>query len=230
MENVVKSIFYFYLAYVVLSLLIIIINAAARSRFHSLIDKFNKEDEKYVDSYEIVDLVLKDNNVKEEITFKIGDSNYMSADKSITLTKDLSRRKSVSAIAIAAHEAGHCVQHFGDGKDELIKKRENEYNVSMFLMFIGALSPLLCLAFESLIPMIFGISLMAVVLMKRILYVKVEKEASELGIKSIVSNNILEGQDLNHAKELLVTAASTYVVSCLSEVASVMGLMLRVLK
>ena len=102
--------------------------------------------------------------------------------------------------------------------------------MSMFLMFIGALSPLLCLAFESLIPMIFGISLMAVVLMERILYVKVEKEASELGIKSIVSNNILEGKDLNHAKELLVTAASTYVVSCLSEVASVMGLMLRVLK
>lgn len=230
MEIVLKAVFYFYLSYVVLSLLIIVINAVVRSRLHSLIDKFNREDEKYIDSYEIVDLVLKDNNVKEEMAFKIGDSNYMSIDKSITLTEDLYGRRSVSAIAIAAHEAGHCVQYFGDGKDELIKRSENEYNVSMFLMFIGALSPLLCLAFESLIPMIFGISLIVVVLMKRILYVKVEKEASELGIKSIVSNNILEGQDLNHAKELLVTAASTYVVSCLSEVASVMGLMLRVLK
>ena len=67
MEIVLKAVFYFYLSYVVLSLLIIVINAVVRSRLHSLIDKFNREDEKYIDSYEIVDLVLKDNNVKEEI-------------------------------------------------------------------------------------------------------------------------------------------------------------------
>lgn len=225
----VEAIFYFYIAYVVFSIVAILLRWFARKRFFFILNKYNEPNKKYMNSYDAARLVLRDNKVKRDINFRIGESNQLLSGGTIALTKDVAGVKSPAAIAVSVHEAGHAVQYFADNRDSLIRKRDEEHNISILMMLIGTLSPILCLAFDNVIPLLFGLLLIVCSIINKIMYVKVENEASNIGLDSVIKHNIVNNSDVKKVRKVLSAAAFTYVADCIGIVADIMGNMTRAL-
>lgn len=225
----IEAIVYFYIAYVIFSVLALVLRWFARQRFYYILNKYNEPHSEYISSYNAARLVLKDNKVKKEITFRVGEASQLLSGGTITLTKDIAGVKSPSAIAVAVHEAGHAVQYFGENRDGLIKKRDEEYSISVLLTLIGLFSPILCLAFDSVIFLVFGFSSIVCAIANRIMYVRVENEASKIGIDSVIKNKMVIDSDVKKVRKVLSAAALTYVADCIGIVADMMSNMTKVL-
>lgn len=146
-------------------------------------------------------------------------------DNSISLSDDVYGSTSISAIGVAAHEAGHAVQHaegYGPIKfrQALVPISQFGSTLSMPLVFIGLLLPV---QYSFIVNL--GIILFSMAVLFQLVTLPVEFDASKRAIKSLESSGILEGEELEGARKVLGAAALTYVAAAFTSVLSLLRLL-----
>jgi uncharacterized protein len=158
--------------------------------------------------------------VKVEVT-DAGD-HYDPIDKVVRLSPDVHGGRSVTAVAVAAHEVGHAIQH-RDGDRLLvtrIRMADGAQKLEVAAAVLFATAPLV-LAFVHSMPLVIlqivvALALLASRLVMHVLTLPVEFDASfGKALPILDKGGYLPPADLPAAKSVLRAAALTYVASAL---------------
>ncbi len=137
----------------------------------------------------------------------------------LRLSRPVYGSSSLAALGVAAHEAGHALQH--DRGYAPLKLRQGLYPVAAFgsnlgpilfligmvLMFFTGVSPLAMLAAKA------GIFIFAGATVFTVLTLPVEFNASRRALKALESGGFVTPEERGHAKRVLDAAALTYLAS-----------------
>ena len=131
---------------------------------------------------------------------------------------------SVASIGVAAHEAGHAVQHATGYAP--IKIRNSILPIANFGSRLSV--PLIILGLIlSMQPLVeFGILLFSFVLLFQLVTLPVEFNASHRAIRTLKEGSILAGDELAGAQKVLGAAAMTYVAAALTTAMQLLRLLL----
>lgn len=144
--------------------------------------------------------------------------HYDPRNKTLNLSESTFNSKSVSAIGVAAHEAGHAIQHHEGYKP--LKVRNWFVPIVNFasrlfwvVMIIGILMMLLSITYARLgyILIWVSVAMYGASTLFYLITVPVEYNASNRAIKHLSEENILDTDELKYAKQVLRAAAQTYV-------------------
>ncbi len=151
--------------------------------------------------------------------------HYDPRDKVLRLSQLNYNTSSVAAIGVAAHEAGHAIQH----------------NKGYFpLKFRNAILPVANLGSQLGIPLVLiglifsfgdtliniGILLFAFAVLFQVVTLPVEFNASRRAVKMLENEGILYGEELSGCKKVLSAAAMTYVAAAASSALQLLRLVL----
>lgn len=146
----------------------------------------------------------------------------------LTLSPDVGNSNSLAALGVAAHEAGHALQH-AQGyaafklRSALVPVANIGSNLGIILFIIGLA---LGAAQGNEWLMNVGILLFSAAVLFTLVTLPVEYNASHRAIKELTNKSILVGEELEGAKKVLNAAALTYVAAALSAVLTLLRLIL----
>ena len=142
----------------------------------------------------------------------------------IRLSESVYHATSPSAIGVAAHEAGHAIQHAKNYapinvRMKIIPVTKFGSMLAMPLFFIGLIfaSPYLTVA---------GIILYSLVVLFQLATLPVEFNASTRAMSALSSTGILNEEELNASKKVLTAAAMTYVAALLTSLLTLLRLII----
>ena len=160
----------------------------------------------------------------EQVAGELTD-HYDPREKVLRLSQENYNTSSVAAIGVAAHEAGHAIQH----------------NVGYFpLKFRNAILPVANLGSQLGVPLVLiglifsfgdtlinvGILLFAFAVLFQVVTVRVEFNASKRAVKMLDEQGILYGEELSGCKKVLSAAAMTYVAAAASSALQLLRLVI----
>ena len=150
--------------------------------------------------------------------------NFSPKNKTINLSDSVYNSASIAAIGVAAHEAGHAVQHAVNYKP--IRIREMIIPVTQIgswlylpIIFVGFL-------FSSQYLVNLGIILFSTLAVFQLVTLPVEFNASDRAITTLAQSGILYGEEIDGAKKVLKAAALTYVAALVSSLAQLLRLII----
>ena len=158
-------------------------------------------------------------NISGELT-----DHYDPSANVIRLSDSTYASDSVAAIGVAAHEAGHAVQH-AEGyvpiklRNSMVPAVNLCSKIALPLFIIG-------LILQSVDMANIGIILFASALLFQIVTLPVEFNASRRAIKILDSSAMLDEEELNGAKKVLKAAAMTNVAAALASALQLLRLVL----
>ena len=150
--------------------------------------------------------------------------NYNPVNKTLNLSDGVYDSATVAAVGIAAHEAGHAVQHAVGYFP--IKLREAIIPVTKIGSWLYWPVILIGLLFSSQNLIDVGILLFSLIAVFQLVTLPVEFNASNRAIATIEKNEVLYGQELSGARSVLRAAALTYVAALVSSLAQVLRLVI----
>ena len=153
--------------------------------------------------------------------------HYNPSSKTVSLSPEVFRGRSVAAAAVAAHECGHAVQH--DTSYAMLQMRSGL--VPLVKVASMAQQWLLLLAFVMLntMPQLMLITIIAfaITTLFSIVTLPVEFDASRRALVWLENSGVARGTEQEGAKDALHWAAMTYVSAALSSLVMVLYLVLR---
>ena len=175
-------------------------------------------------------LLLKTNNIRdvkiEAVSGSLTD-HYGPRTKVVRLSNPVFSEVSISAVGVAAHEAGHAIQHatkYGPLalRSTLVPVANIGSRFGPFLAMIGLFFH------DSSMSILFniGIMLFAGAVLFYVITLPVEFNASARAIAILRENNVLTANELKGVKKVLTAAAMTYVASALTAIMSLLRLIL----
>lgn len=150
--------------------------------------------------------------------------HYDPRNGTIALSETVYGSTSVGAIGVAAHEAGHAIQH-AEAYGPMALRRSMApvtricSGLSIPLFFIGLLIELSPLVYV-------GIILFALTTVFELVTLPVELDASRRAMAILGGEGYLDDDELKGVKKVLTSAAMTYLASLLVSVASLLRLVL----
>ena len=150
--------------------------------------------------------------------------HYDPRSRVVRLSTDIFHGSSIAAAGIAAHEVGHAIQHQEQYKPLVLRTSmatavNFSSQASIFIFMIGLL-------FSIPVLINIGIIFFTVAVFYQIITLPVEFNASRRALKILESRNILYGNEVNGAKNVLSAAAMTYVAGVLSSALEMLRLIL----
>ncbi|MGI9116686.1 MAG: zinc metallopeptidase [Gaiellales bacterium] len=143
--------------------------------------------------------------------------HYDPREKVIRLSDEIANRNSAAAVAIAAHECGHALQH---------------HNAHAMFRARTALAPTAAVASQLwVLPLMLGlfagyagliwvaVALFSAVLLFHLVTLPVEIDASRRAMRILREDGMVDAQDAPAARRVLTAAASTYIVAALTSIA-----------
>lgn len=172
---------------------------------------------------EIAEKMLKENGIFDvKVTSVEGflSDHYNPATKTVNLSPDVYNGRSVSAAAVAAHECGHAVQHATSyGPLMLRSKLVPAVQLSSMLVNWILLAGMIVLATtRNPTVLLIGIIVMSVTVLFTLITLPVEFDASKRALAWLDNTNVTNSEEYPKAKDALKWAATTYVVSALAAV------------
>lgn len=150
--------------------------------------------------------------------------HYDPTRKTVKLSTDVYHGKSVASLAIAAHECGHAIQ---DKEGYLfLRIRSFIYPIVNLGTRLAYIILLLGLILEYMDLIMVGIVLVGLGLIFQIITLPVEINASKRAAKEIDQANLGNKKDQVGVKEMLTSAALTYLAGVLSSALDVLRLLL----
>ena len=152
--------------------------------------------------------------------------HYDPRDKVLRLSQEVYQSRSLAAVGIAAHEAGHALQDARAYAPLVIRNAAVPAasfgsNSAFFLVFIGLFIP--ALSFLALV----GIGLFACVVFFQIINLPVEFNASSRAKAQLTDLGIVSAEELTYVKKVLNAAAWTYVAGTLQAIMILLYYILR---
>ena len=161
----------------------------------------------------------------KRISGKLTD-HYNPKTKEICLSEGVFNSRSIAAIGIACHEAGHACQHAESYFP--LKVRNFIIPVTRFGSFLGVPLALIGMFLYSNTLIYIGIALYAAVALFQLITLPVEFNASARALRVISDNGFLVGEEYSGAKKVLTAAALTYVAALASALATLLRLLILV--
>lgn len=209
--------FYFDRTYV-LVLIGLLISSLAQANIQRKFDKYRKiKTQKSITGFDAARYILSTNSYNDISIKKIGGSlsDYFNPlSKEIALSETSMTDISIASLAVAAHECGHVIQY----KEGYIPLKIKSYIVPAVNIGSKLSFPLILLGiFLSMGKLIsIGIFLFSFVLIFQIITLPVEFDASRRALKVLDESGMLVGVENDYAKDMLKSAALTYVAATLS--------------
>jgi uncharacterized protein len=151
--------------------------------------------------------------------------HYDPRSRTLTLSPDVGNSASLAALGVAAHEAGHAMQH-AEGyapfriRSGLVPVANLGSNLGFILFFVGLFF------FRNSLMMNIGIVLYAAAVLFTVVTLPVELNASRRAMTELSNRNILVADELTGAKKVLSAAALTYVAAALMAILQLLRLIL----
>ncbi len=140
--------------------------------------------------------------------------HYNPVSRTLALSQSVHDSDSVAAVSVAAHEAGHALQHAQNYaplwlRSALVPTAGIGSSVGYFMMLIG-----LFMSFSELIML--GAALFSLVLLFQIVTLPVEFDASSRAKKILFQSGFIAGPEREGVSAVLNAAALTYVAAAVS--------------
>jgi len=169
------------------------------------------------------------NNVGIEVAGSRLSDHYDPRTRKLTLSPDVGNSNSLAALGVAAHEAGHALQHASGYaafklRSTLVPVANIGSNLGMLLFFVGLIFGYA--GGGSALLMNIGIVLFAAAVLFTLVTLPVEYDASNRAMKELENKSILMGDELVGARKVLNAAALTYVAAALMAVLQLVRLIL----
>lgn len=148
--------------------------------------------------------------------------HYDPRDRVLRLSQGVYHSTSIAAIGVAAHEAGHALQHSRAYaplifRNALVPVANIGSNLSWILIVFG-----IFISSAGLINL--GILLFTAVVLFQVITLPVEFNASSRALNQLDNYNILYKEELYKAKKVLSAAALTYVAATLMAISQLLRL------
>lgn len=146
--------------------------------------------------------------------------HYDPRSRVLRLSEPVYRTNSISAIGVAAHEAGHAIQHaenFG-----LLVLRNKLVPVTNFAS--SASFPIILVGFlmRSGNLIFLGIILFSLVVLFHLVTLPVELDASRRAVTQLTAAGLIADDEISGVKKVLSAAALTYLAATLSAIANLL--------
>ena len=211
-----------------LILLGVVITLAAQFYINSRYKKYRAiENKNHLTGVEVARKILDANGLDDVYVTEVSgflSDHYDPSRKVIRLSKDNFNGTSIASASVAAHECGHAIQ---------------DKEGYVFLRIRGALVPFVNLAssfgyIATLIGFLFnmlnlawiGVGLELVILFFQLITLPVEFNASSRAEQQLLKLNLLSNQELDGTKDMLRSAAMTYVASLATTLLEILRLVL----
>lgn len=221
---------FFYMDQYYLTLVIpaLVISMIASIRVKTTFNKYRQAgNSRSMTGAEAARYILESNGIYDvQVTRVPGEltDHYDPRKKELRLSDSTYSSISVAAVGIAAHEAGHAIQHkvkYGPLalRSSLVPAANIGSQAGPTLAILG-----LVMSWSVLINI--GLLLFAAAILFYLITLPVEFNASKRAIESLDRHNILMKEELQAAKKVLNAAAMTYVASALVAIANFIRLLL----
>lgn len=209
--------FYFDRTYF-LVLIGLLISSLAQANIQRKFDKYKKiKTQKSITGFDAARYILSTNSYNDISIKKVRESlsDYFNpVSKEIALSETSMTDTSIASLAVAAHECGHVIQY----KEGYIPLKIKSYIVPAVNLGSKLSFPMILLGiFLSMGKLItIGIFLFSFVLIFQIITLPVEFDASRRALKVLKESGMLIGVENDYAKDMLKSAALTYVAATIS--------------
>ena len=209
--------FYYDRTYV-LVLIGLLISSLAQANIQRKFDKYKKiKTQKSITGFDAARYILSTNSYNDISIKKVRGSlsDYFNpVNKEIALSETSMTDTSIASLAVAAHECGHVIQF----KEGYIPLKIKSYIVPAVNLGSKLSFPMILLGiFLSMGKLVsIGIFLFSFVLIFQIITLPVEFDASRRALKVLDESGMLVGVENDYAKDMLKSAALTYVAATLS--------------
>ena len=151
--------------------------------------------------------------------------HYNPANRTLNLSEGVFDSRSVAAVGVAAHEAGHAIQHAEHYKplwlrSALVPTAKIGSNLGYFVMLIG-------LIMSSTNMVLVGAVLFSAVLLFQVVTLPVEFDASKRAKVMLVEHGIISGPEREGVDRVLNAAALTYVAAAVSSLMTLLYFLFR---
>lgn len=224
--------YYFDYSYFLFMVPALIISLYAQFKVSSTFSKYSKvRNSRGLTGADAANRVLAQNGVTGvEVEHVSGDltDHFDPRTNVIRLSDSVYSSTSVAAVGVAAHEAGHAVQHANgyapmNIRKALVPVTNIGSTLSMPLIFIGLLLPV---QYDFVVNL--GIALFSLAVLFQVITLPVEFDASRRAIATLEQAGTLCKEELTGAKKVLTAAAMTYLAATFTAVMSLLRLLLIV--
>ncbi|MBR5535926.1 MAG: zinc metallopeptidase [Clostridia bacterium] len=225
---------YFDMYYLVLVLPMIVLSMWAQAKVNSSFKKYSKvSTRRGLTATDAVRQILDNNglyDVKIEAIAGNLTDHYDPKSNVIRLSDSVRNSTSVAAVGVAAHEAGHAVQHATGyapirWRNSLVPAANIGSKLSIPLIILG----LVLLGAESVFGMTMvyaGIIMFSLAVLFQIVTLPVEFDASRRAISVLGDGGYLYEEEVGSVRKVLSAAAMTYVAAAATSVAQLLRLIL----
>ena len=174
---------------------------------------------------EVAEMMLRDNGIFDVRVISTDGQltdHYNPADKTVNLSNEIYYGRNAAAVAVAAHEVGHAVQHaeayawlgFRSAMVPVLSFTSRYMSILLMAgIFLMSVTP---------IPLAIGVALFALTTIFSFITLPVEFDASARGLRYISSRGVVTADEYSLSKNALHWAAMTYVVAALSSLATLL--------
>jgi len=214
--------------YIILVVPTLLLSLWAQIKVKSTFAKYSKvQCSRRITGVDAASLLLKANNINNVMIEATGGSltdHYDPSAKKLRLSEPVYGVPSIAAVGVAAHEAGHAIQHAVHWsplvmRSTLVPVANIGSSIGPWLAIAG-----FALSFPILINI--GILLFSGAVLFYVITLPVEFNASSRAVNILRTHNILTEQELKGVKKVLTAAALTYVASALTAIMSLLRLIL----
>jgi hypothetical protein len=187
-----------------------------------------KQNVNHISGTDLVSRICQKNNINLQLQLTnetLGD-NFNPSEMTLTLSKDVAYGTTIGAVAVAAHELGHVIQH--KNKSPLIILRgiilpavNIGTNLGYFLIVIGFVISFLKLSEIGLV--LFSISTVFT-----LITLPIEIDASAKALNILKKEQILFDDEMGGAKKVLTAAALTYVAALFQSIGQILYFFFRI--
>jgi uncharacterized protein len=151
--------------------------------------------------------------------------HYDPAAKTLRLSPDVFNGRSLAALGVAAHEAGHAIQHAHDYgplafRSWVVRPAMLGSNLGMIVMGLG-----LAVHVSGMVWL--GVVMFSAFVVFTLVTLPVEFNASNRAVAALVDTHIIPASEAADAKRVLDAAALTYVAAAISAVLQLLYFLLR---
>lgn len=209
-------------------LIIIFLPIIAQLKIKGTYNKYMKvKNESELTGAEAAKMILKKNGLSNVNVYETSGTltdYYDPRKKMVVLSSDIYNSKSVSSIAVAAHECGHAIQDKENYK--FLRFRSALVPIVNFTSRIASIFIIFGFIFEALDLLDVGIICLLVGLLFQLVTLPVEFNASARAKNQLEICGIVSNKEKSGVKQVLSAAAFTYVAGFIAEALQILRLVL----
>lgn len=209
-------------------LIIIFLPIIAQLKIKGTYNKYMKvKNESELTGAEAAKMILKKNGLSNVNVYETSGTltdYYDPRKKMVVLSSDIYNSKSISSVAVAAHECGHAIQDKENYK--FLRFRSALVPIVNFTSRIASIFIIFGFIFEALDLLDVGIICLLVGLLFQLVTLPVEFNASARAKDQLEICGIVSNKEKSGVKQVLSAAAFTYVAGFIAEALQILRLVL----